>query len=266
MSAMTFVIPTKKTAKDLATRLDPNMPTLTESIRTARGHDRDQLVFVRDAASMPAALNKGIMEAVNERICFVHDDTQLREGPYWLDDILDNVFETRKVGVLGAAGSKDLFPDGRWYVQGNRMCGAVVHGQFYTEGMQMPQKVKRCEDGRYYSEWLSRYGDYGRAVVVDGVCMIAEKSMLSEIGGFDESLGSWHYYDLDLSLRAHLAGYHNIVLPLILCHYSVGSYNEEWFKIKSKFLEKWKKKLPVVLDFEEDYLVERLANLQLRQA
>lgn len=236
-------------------------------IRQVRGGD-DEIVVIRDAPSMAVAYNEGANRSKNNRICFTHNDVGLRASEYWDDVVLDALFKKFPVGFLGVAGSKDLFPDGRWYVDGNRMAGACFHGQFYAPDQPAPQGAIRLPDGRSYLEWYTAYGDFGRVVVLDGVLLISTKELLEEIGGFDEDSypKAWHYYDLDASLRAHLAGRHNITIPAFVRHLSVGSFNDQWSLTKGEFLKKWDGKLPVVLDFEEDYVVESLRNIQLRQA
>lgn len=253
---MTFVIATDDEEKAKAA---------IESIRKIRG-PADQIVLIENSDSMAKAYNEGVERAEFDRICFMHHDVELRPSTYWSDEMLDALYKRYRIGFLGAAGSKDLFPDARWYIDGNRMCGAVIHGQFYKDGQpNIPQQAKKLPDGRMYAEWLTSYGDFGRCVVMDGVVLITTKEVLADIGGFDEITypDCWHYYDMDVTLRAHLNGYHNIAVPLFLRHLSLGSYNDQWAQTKDKFVEKWEGIFPVTVLHHEDYTIEHLRNLQV---
>ena len=260
--SMTFVIPSRSTPES-----EEKVKVAMSSIRKVRGAD-DEIVVVRDCPSMAFAYNEGIRRAANERIVFMHDDVELRPSEYWSDAVLDAIFQKWPVGFLGVAGSKDMFPDGRWYIDGNRMCGACFHAQIFAPNQAAPEGSTRLPDGRQYQEWYTAYGDFGRVVVLDGVLLISTKTVLSKIGGFDEETfkDTWHYYDLDVTLRAHLAGFHNITVPLFICHLSPGSYNDKWAQTKDAFLRKWFPQLPVLLDFEHDYTVQALRHIQLGQA
>lgn len=255
---MSFIIPSTSDAVGAS-----KAAATTASIRALRGGNDDVLI-INDAPSMAEALNDGVRRAKHERVCIVHNDAELRQSEYWQDAMLDAIFSRFKVGFLGAAGSKDAFPDGRWYAEGNRMCGAVIHGQFYAPNQQAPQGSRALPDGRRYAEWVTPYGDFGRVVLLDGVVLVTTKSVLSQIGGFDEKqyAGTFHCYDLDATLRAHLAGYHNIAVPLMVRHLSIGSYDDKWASAREKFVKKWDATLPVMVsDSFGDYTIEALRNM-----
>ena len=259
--AMSFII--SSTSDEVGTK---KAGVTTASIRAIRG-GHDDVVVINDAPSMAQALNEGVRRAKHDRLCIVHNDVELRPSQYWSDDVLEVIRRRFRVGFLGAAGSKDAFPDGKWYVEGNRMSGAVIHGQFYAPNQQAPNGARALADGRRYAEWVTTYGDFGRVVLLDGVVLMTSKQVLEEIGGFDESRypEAFHYYDLDATLRAHLAGYHNITLPLMVRHLSLGTYDDKWALARERFLEKWDARLPVMVSEGdgENYTIEALRNLKV---
>jgi hypothetical protein len=68
------------------------------------------------------------------------------------------------------------------------------------------------------------------------------------LGGFDtNTFQGFHFYDVDITLRAHFAGLSNYVALIPIFHESTGAYDEAWEKLRQKFVKKWTGKLPVTL-------------------
>jgi len=71
------------------------------------------------------------------------------------------------------------------------------------------------------------------------------------LGGFDaESFPGWHFYDVDITFRAHLAGYRNYVIPFPVLHGEIprrGYPWDDWKVAREVFARKFEGKLPVHL-------------------
>lgn len=79
--------------------------------------------------------------------------------------------------------------------------------------------------------------------VGDGYC-IAMRTEAARKLGFDSSLKSWHFYDLDLGLTADAAGLRvGVISDVYILHQSsVGYQAPEWAAGVDQFLKKWRGK------------------------
>ena len=99
--------------------------------------------------------------------------------------------------------------------------------------------------------WSNSYGQFDQVLVLDGLCLILRKSLFEELEGYHYGgmppYGGYDFYDIDLTFRAHLAGYKNYTTPLLIEHQSLGIQKETWFKNKDLFIEKYRQYLPARL-------------------
>jgi len=176
--------------------------------------------------------NKAIRDAKGKYLVFVHQDVEFLSNIYaWVR--IHNLLKKPTTGAVGVAGTRVLDGSGIWWQSASKDgSGAVTHGN---------------EHGK---EWTTCFGVYGQTVVLDGVCFMARKDVLEEIGGFNaDDFSGFHYYDIDTTLRIHLAGYKNYTIPLMIKHHSVGDVtsNSGWYKNRGKFLQIWRNHLPISL-------------------
>lgn len=176
-------------------------------------------------ASIGEGYNAGVKQAQGDVLVFTHTDVLLWSGPSLWYDMLD-LAEEEKVGFVGVAGTKLLKEDAVWWDCPQKLSGVVFHE---NEG----------------SQYGSAFGPFGRVVVLDGVFLACHRRTLERIGPWPE--GGWHFYDIEMTLRAHLAGLENYTVPLPLLHKSIGPLTPEWDASRSKFYKKFKDKLPVGL-------------------
>lgn len=75
---------------------------------------------------------------------------------------------------------------------------------------------------------------------LDGYCLVGRTAALKELA-LDESFEGFHYYDVDLALRAHAAGKKTAVIcDTVIAHQStVGYADPEWRMELNKFVAKW---------------------------
>jgi GT2 family glycosyltransferase len=87
-------------------------------------------------------------------------------------------------------------------------------------------------------------GAYGPVVpgaqMLDGVFLAARRSLLQTLQFDEETFDRFHFYDLDYSYRAHLAGARvAICLDIALFHDSAGNYNEDYWRYADRFRAKF---------------------------
>ena len=167
----------------------------------------------------------------HEILIFSHCDVELWcSQRLWNEMLLECV--KPDVGFVGVAGTDCLEKHGCWWLAGNAGPSTHLHGD-----------VAHTHEGKTYT---SCFGPYGRTVVMDGVFLAIARSKLDKIGCWNQKL-DWHFYDLDMTLRAHLAGFKNMVVPLPLLHKSIGIPGGSWEQMRQKFLKTYGDKLPVAL-------------------
>lgn len=214
----------------------PDVSALRNSIEANLGWQDTELVPVVGAESIAKAYNQGARTAQGVVLLFTHADVELLASRAMMGAAVRALMNGPRSGVLGIAGSTLLNHDCIWWQSRDHTSGCCLHDD--------PEKV-----------WPTAFGPYGRVVVLDGVLLMVRRDVYDAVGGFDEEIVGWDYYDVDFSLRAHLAGYQNSTFPLHVLHHSVGAgcipkYPGEvtqWEKNRRAFIERWKSVLPVSL-------------------
>lgn len=148
----------------------------------------------------------------------------------WVNQAL-RLLEKENTGFLGVAGAHSLHAGQAWWNE-EQVSGAVLHAS--ESGVN-----------------LNGYGPYGRVAVLDGLFMMARASLFDELGPVRNHRG-FHFYDMELSLRAHLAGKKNWTIPLLLMHLSGGKTidDREWAAAADSFQQVHTEHLPLVVEAE----------------
>jgi GT2 family glycosyltransferase len=174
--------------------------------------------------------NNGIAQTKGDILAFIHDDAKLLGNFLTLAKPLELLRES-STGFIGVAGSQIInLSTGIWWGTDNEKLNS--RGLIYQFETSQPF-------GTVGVSWPnSAY--FGGAVVVDGVFMMCHRSTVEELGGFDEkTYEGFHFYDVDICYRAHIAGMKNYVAPIPLLHRSKGCYDEKWEKNRQLFVKKF---------------------------
>lgn len=176
------------------------------------------------------AYNLGIEKSKGEYLCFIHDDI-LFHTRYW-GNVVQSIFEKdKKIGLIGIAGAKikTKMPSAWWdcpeeqkniYIKQHFKSGK-------TENWNIGFKRKNIEE----------------VVVIDGVFMVLRKDTAI---GFDESIGGFHNYDLNISFECKKIGRIIVVTNQILIeHFSKGTINKEWIQSTFKIHRLYQSVLPL---------------------
>lgn len=167
-------------------------------------------------------------------LVFTHDDVQFL-GTRSVFDAPINLMKKPLTGLVGAAGTRLMPKEGCWWKSFHLDCrGAVYH----------PSNEQPF--GMHLNGWPHMAAQFGRVAVVDGVLLMCSRVTFEKLTGFDhQSFSGFHFYDMDLSVRAHLLGLSNYVAPIPLLHKSHGVTNDEWETNRLIFIEKHRKILPI---------------------
>ena len=205
------------------------VPTLRHSVEANMGLGDTEIVVSIAPSSIASAYNHGAHRAVGHFLLFTHSDVELLTSRSVLAAALRTANDP-KIGVVGIAGTRVLNQNSIWWSIGDQLSGACMH----TDGQ---------------SHWMTAFGRYGRVVVLDGVVLLMRREVFDKVGGFDETFPFFDYYDIDLTLRVHLAGLMNATYPLHVLHHSLGDTRNkpQWDLNRRQFTEKWKAVLPVYL-------------------
>jgi len=156
-----------------------------------------QLRYRRNAENVGLirALNQGAALARGDRLCFLHNDTEMLD-PHWLEKLEEGVGDCGRVGLAGLYGARSLHRTGSYVGR------SIVH--CLAEGPTMRAQVVEV-------------------AAVDGVCLFVPRAVLAEIGGFDESYGFFHGYDRDLSFAVRATGRRCVVVKSCFIHRGGGT-------------------------------------------
>ena len=167
-----------------------------------RDHRDVRLVALEKNRGFAPAVNEGIRAARGDVIVLLNNDTDADPG--WLEEIARALDENPRAGMV--ACKLRLF-DRRDHIHSA--------GDFYrVDGIPGNRGVWE-EDRGQYDDARGIFGGCGGAVAY-------RKTMLDEIGGLDEQLGSY-CEDVDLNWRARLAGYAVAYAPRAVVYHRVSA-------------------------------------------
>lgn len=193
--------------------------------------------------SISDAYNKGAYKTRYDNLLFIHEDVEFLSNNWGA--VVLKYLQLNNVGICGLAGSEKYFnlPIGF-------ETGIKKYRQIYLKH-QKDEVVK------------SRLKSIPIKVrTLDGVFLIMLKGTWQKLR-FNKDIKGFHFYDLDITLRASRI-YQNYVIPEIsLHHFSLGHFNNSWVKAILKLPTKdYDFDIPTKneLNFVRNYWYNRLAN------
>jgi GT2 family glycosyltransferase len=188
------------------------------------------------------ALNQGARLAGGDRLCFLHNDTEMLDAS-WLDTLDEALTQGNRVGLVGLYGARRLRRNGRYAGR------TIVHCLAEGPTLLRPQV---------------------EVAAVDGVCLYISRALLHGVGGFDEGYGFFHGYDRDLSLAVRAAGYRCAVVNAPFAHRGGGTRTGAGAPVTrandlaqrrealGRFVEKWSHALPSDVRTLRERVADRL--------
>jgi glycosyltransferase involved in cell wall biosynthesis len=182
---------------------------------------RVEVIQISDARSLCEGYNRGFAKTRGDIIIFCHDDIEII-SPDFPARLLAHL---RTHDLVGVAGTTQLI-GANWNSAGwPRVHGCVVH---------------RGSDGNGF--FFHCFGPPRSSAVeaLDGLFIAAKREVCKAIE-FDEAVfDGFHFYDLDFSYRASLAGF-RIAVPwdILILHASWGRSDPSWQEYAQKFAAKY---------------------------
>lgn len=161
-----------------------------------------RLIQNRENKGFCAANNQGIAEARGEFVALLNNDAEAE--PCWLEQLLLAFTRGEDVGM---AASKILV----W--EDPRQIDKVGH-LIWLDGQNRGRGSGEIDEGQYDAE--------DEALWPDGAACMYRKTMLDQIGGFDEDLFAYGD-DAELGLRARIAGWKCIYMPKAIVRHHRGT-------------------------------------------
>lgn len=155
--------------------------------------------------SIAKSYNEAIKLAKGEYILLVNPDTI--SGKETLNRIIDFMDIHTNAGGLGV---RMLSPQGRFLPESNRGLTPAWIAFFKLIGFAKYFPKTRLNN-RNHKEWVEEF-QTSEVDILNGAFMLLRKSVLNEIGLFDERFFMFGH-DIDLSYRIRLAGYKNYYFP-----------------------------------------------------
>lgn len=147
--------------------------------------------------------NQGIELATGDNVLFLNNDTIMTKD--WLKNMLQALYSSEHIGMVGPVTNYSSGHQ-RIPVSYSDLAGLDAFSQSHVEAHAGSKLSVR------------------RLV---GFCLLAKRSVLDEIGGFDERFGLGNYEDDDLCLRAIRQGYGlYVALDSFIHHYGHATMNQ----------------------------------------
>lgn len=206
---------------------------LKNNIQTTIGVDYE-IIFIDNSASRHSifsAYQSGVEKSKYEYLCFMHDDI-VYHSTDWGKKVIDH-FTDAQTGLIGIAGADYLsfFPGSLW------SSGLLKSHVLYDEH-DIARLNKRIHSGVPSQK--------NEVIAVDGVWFCTRKKVFEKVCFDKKTFKGFHYYDIDLCLQIHHAGYKMFCVPDIhIMHQSLGEQNKQWIANALVFHKKWRRVLPL---------------------
>lgn len=188
-----------------------------------------QVELIRNRRNLGYAggINVGLREAQGELIALLNQDTVVQES--WLAELARAFEMDPKIGI---AGCKILFADGRTI----QHAGGIIT---YPQALPDHYGYGQFDEGQYDQ---MKEVDY-----VTGAALGIRRSVLEDVGYFDEAFFPAYYEDADFCFRAREAGYKVVYIPraLVIHHESSTlrrdsyNYHRAMHRNRLRFVLKW---------------------------
>ncbi|HTA39546.1 MAG TPA: glycosyltransferase [Candidatus Acidoferrales bacterium] len=177
-------------------------------------------------AGFVASCNRGSALSRGKYICFLNNDTVVRDG--WLDHLVTTAEGDETIGIVGA---KLVYPDGLL-----QEAGGIIW-----------RDATGWNVGRNESPDDPRYNFLRDADYVSGAALLVRKDLFERVGGFSTLFAPAYYEDADLCFTVRSLGYRVVYQPKAVVMHDEGrsagdseTGTKRFQEInRPKFREKW---------------------------
>ena len=203
-----------------AQRLERMQANYREALR-GRPHE---FVVIGDARSLAEGYNRGLAAARHDLVVFSHDDVELvSPAPF---EALERAL--REHDVVGFAGSRRVTGPAVTWAGHPHLHGGVAY------------PVADARPGWDATVFSLASGILGGMQALDGLLIAARRDAARAIGFDAATFDGFHFYDLDFTYRAHLAGRRVAVTTEVAAiHASEGSFDDAWRRAAQRFVAKF---------------------------
>jgi hypothetical protein len=205
--------------------------TYVKHVERMFSHPKTEILFYENdgVSSLTEIYNKGLKDAKNDIVVFMHDDLIL-ETPNMTPKIVKLFEKHPEYGIIGIAGT-DKLTSGMWWQNRENMFGVVGH---IHEGKRHVNHYSKA----VFNDVLKD------VVIVDGLFFIVHKGRLKK--EFDEQFTGFHFYDISFCVENLLEGVKiGLTTKFGVTHKSIGMTNKQWEKNKLFFEALYEKHLPL---------------------
>lgn len=154
-----------------------------ETIPSLKLQSDVKLICNESNLGFPKGCNQGIEIASGENVLFLNNDTVVTKG--WLTNMLRVLYADENVAMVGPVSN---------YTSGHQQIPVT-----YSDVADL-ESFANTHCAQYAGQWAPV-----RRLI--GFCLLVKRSVLDEVGWFDERFGIGNYEDDDLCLRALQVGY-----------------------------------------------------------
>jgi len=205
--------------------------TYVKHVERMFSHPKTEILFYENdgVSSLTEIYNKGLKDAKNDIVVFMHDDLIL-ETPNMTPKIVKLFEKHPEYGIIGIAGT-DKLTSGMWWQNRENMFGVVGHIQ---EGKRHVNHYSKA----VFNDVLKD------VVIVDGLFFIVHKGRIKK--EFNEQFAGFHFYDISFCVENLLEGVKiGLTTKFGITHKSIGMTNKQWEKNKLFFEALYEKHLPL---------------------
>ena len=205
--------------------------TYVKHVERMFSHPKTEILFYENdgVSSLTETYNKGLKDAKNDIVVFMHDDLIL-ETPNMTPKIVKLFEKHPEYGIIGIAGT-DKLTSGMWWQNRENMFGVVGH---IHEGKRHVNHYSKA----VFNDVLKD------VVIVDGLFFIVHKGRLKK--EFNEQFTGFHFYDISFCVENLLDGVKiGLTTKFGVTHKSIGMTNKQWEKNKLFFEALYEKHLPL---------------------
>ena len=207
----------------LVSRDDARHAAVSAEYDRAFAHWPHERIRIPDARSMYDGYARGFAASHGELVIFSHDDIR-----FAVPDFAARLADAfGGADVIGVAGSTQVIGPTLLWAGHPHLFGTVVHHD--------------VGEAAYDFSLASLIGPrIDGAACVDGVFIAARREWIERVGFDPQTFRGFHFYDLDFSYRARLAGARvMIAADLGLIHRSRGRADEQWRIAQRAFAAKF---------------------------
>ena len=171
-----------------------------------------------------------------EALVLVHQDAEIVDADFCA--IVRDALSDPKVGLVGCVGAIGVRSIAWW--EASVTCASFVNRYEEHGGGDIPSFSWTWSDAPAYAR-------LGEVETLDGFVLVLSPWVVANVR-FDESLGDFHGYDLDLCLQVREAGRRVVTAPFRAIHHrplSMVPDPERWIDAHVKVAEKWEGRMGI---------------------